>query len=132
MIDKCIKLLDEAPHYNEDFMPENLVVAIEWMQSYLEQIPPEFRGSGKIEIKTDDSYGAATAHMTISYVRPETGEEERERLAREVRDTMSVEARERAELARLKAKYEGGVGFRAPGALRGQGLRKPGISTRTK
>lgn len=50
-----------------------------WLTSLLEELPEQFRDSAIIEFGAKNDYGDLTPTLTVSYRRPETDEEERQR-----------------------------------------------------
>jgi hypothetical protein len=60
--------------------PESLPEFIEWLQSILETVPAEYRDSVTVEITSREEY---SARIEISYYRPATAEEERERIEKD-------------------------------------------------
>ena len=90
----------------DDWPPGDLIGAIAWMQEWLDQIPEEFRPSARIEIESEGAY-KDTHHprIEISYLRPETAEEEAERAANRALARAQAEARERKQYEALKAKF---------------------------
>lgn len=73
---------------------------IEYLGALLDSIQPELRATAKIEFSADNS-----AYVTIWVDRPETDEEFEIRRIKFISASTKEEARERAELARLRAKY---------------------------
>lgn len=67
-------------------------------------IPAEFRDKATVE--TDFDYDGGTPNIAISYPRPETDGERKARVEDHNRYVAEVEAREKAQLASLKRKYE--------------------------
>ena len=95
-----------------DKWPEKLVPFIEWLQEALNQIPPAYRDSADIELRTDSYYDTPCTTLKVTYDRPETAaeiadREMEERVLRE-RDERVTERAERAQYERLRRKYEGG------------------------
>jgi hypothetical protein len=89
-----------------DDFPETIPGLVAWAQGLLEQVPPEYRDT------TEFRCNASEYELSIyaTWTRPKTAEDiERENAEFEASIQASrreAEERERAELARLKAKYE--------------------------
>jgi hypothetical protein len=66
--------------YNGEWVPNNLIEAIAWLQEKLCEVPEDYRASATIEISSDCSYDSSHATLEINYRRPETAEEEHKRL----------------------------------------------------
>lgn len=95
----------EQEQYDGEWMPENLIQAIEWLQELLRSIPEQYRNDAQIEIDLTERYGCDRAQIKISYEREETDEEERIRIREEaLAEQLSIKL-EMSELARLQAKY---------------------------
>lgn len=91
-----IKSWDESfDHSIKEFLKE--------IEQIIASVPVEFKNDVRIEF---DRYGDP-AEITISYVRPETQQEINIRNKYEIKQQEEQEKRDRAALARLKAKYEG-------------------------
>ena len=87
--------------------PSRLVDAIRWFEEQYEAIPPLFRDTAELvfEVTTEweDCYCFV---IEITWKRPETAEEETERVKVEAINLAAREKTEREILAKLKAKYE--------------------------
>jgi hypothetical protein len=77
---------------------------IDLLQQSLLNVPEEYRKDAMLKIYATGDY--ARAHLNIQYDRPETDGERRAREQHDSRLMGEYEARERAEYARLKAKYD--------------------------
>ena len=95
--------------FDGEWPPVDAERTVAWFQEKLESIPAEFRHTAKIEFESASGYeGDHYARIVITYMRPETAQESAERNARDDAMRRMVEASERAELARLQAKYGAG------------------------
>lgn len=87
-------------------VPRTLPELVAWAQSLLDQVPPEYRDSTAFSWFDPDG----GPEIYASWSRPETPEDverrQREHEASLTAALLDREKRERAELARLKAKYE--------------------------
>jgi len=97
-------LLDVEQH-DENWMPDKLSDAIEWLIKFLHQVPPRFRDSATIEIGSKSRYESTYATIEIKYWRPETELETGRREIDIAYLQSRQEAQERATLAALQAKY---------------------------
>lgn len=93
-----------------DFSPPETVVGwIAWLQEQLELVPVEYRADCRAEFRSEYE---GTVNIEIGYPRPETDAEMKKRVennARKLaRNSAYREQQERALLAELKARYEGG------------------------
>lgn len=86
-----------ADHNARDF--------IKWLEGVIDQAPPEYRDMVFIEIDSTTSYDQSLATVKVAYRRPETDEELAARQAEFERVRAAKEAHDRAEFARLKAKF---------------------------
>jgi hypothetical protein len=91
--------------YDADWIPDNLLKAISWLNAKLAEIPAEFRQTAELCIDASSFYDSATPSIEISYTRPQNDEDVREEeeqlaqsLARQQRDEME-------QLRRLRIKY---------------------------
>ena len=70
--------------YNGDAdLPRSLVDAVQTLSEDLLSIPAEYREDAEIDFDPGFEYGESYARVSITYERPETDEEEAERLAGE-------------------------------------------------
>lgn len=95
----------QAEQCDESF-PRDLTVVefIKWLEGHLASIPEEFRQSATVEIGSFSSWeDSHYAEIEISYTRPETDEEVRQRRARVTQCSMAKVAQMRAEYERLRA-----------------------------
>lgn len=106
MVDVTVTV-HSSEEYDDDWIPENLVAAIDWLRAYLESVPEQFRNNVEIKFGTRSSYDSSYADMSISYRRPETEAETAERKARNEANRLYAEQRDRATYEHLRAKFEG-------------------------
>ncbi len=78
---------------------------IKLIQDNVVSIPAEYRESAKVDFNMESDYGSEYCYLEISYLRPETDQEEAERIQREAARHELVKARELRELQALQAKY---------------------------
>ena len=91
--------------YNGAWPPEDAAGALAWFQAKLTDVPPEFRGTARIEIGSEESDGSSKATIEVSYTRPETDDEEVEREGQIAARAESRRAEELRTLAALQTKY---------------------------
>lgn len=93
-------------HWEEDFVvPAADFIA--QLSGLLKLVPEEFKAAVVVEFdRTGSDYDFSRGEMSLYYIRNETDEEMEKRAAQAVRSQREQEARERAQLATLKAKYE--------------------------
>lgn len=98
-------------HEKIDFMEDGdeeiklpVLRMIELLQQGLLKVPEQYRKDATLRIWSSGDY--ARAYLNIEFDRPETDGERRARGQRDARSITEYEARERAEYARLKAKYD--------------------------
>jgi len=95
--------------YEKEWPEENAIEFIKWFSDKVNTIPSEYRNKARIELESITSYESSSyVHIEISYVRPETPEEEKSRMDNNDYNNKAHEKRERNQLSILKAKYEGG------------------------
>ena len=83
---------------------------IDWLQSFLLQIPYEYLDSARIVFDTDNQYGESWfATIDIYYERPETDTEVKDRLDRERDKLLFEEDQLKRKLDRLREKLASGV-----------------------
>lgn len=100
-----ITVFDKERHDGE-WPPEDAAGAIAWLSEKLESIPEAFRSTAKIEFDSVGSYeGSHYARIEITYSRPETDEEETNRMQAEEARQHRQRQEELDTLARLQAKY---------------------------
>lgn len=99
---KIVYLYDYRKEANP---PSNLIEYINWLSSILASVPEEFKNtvSTNIDGITNGDYGVL--EYTISYSRPETDKEEKERGESESKEEKLRKDRELKEFKRLKKKY---------------------------
>ena len=97
----------EEEQYDGEWIPNNAAEVLEWLSDKVNSIPEEFRDSALFEVDARSNYeDSAYASIRISYVRPETDEEEAKREDEERRHAERRRDGELRKLAELKAKYE--------------------------
>ncbi len=97
----------EGERYEGKWMPESLPDAISWLQGLLEQVPDEYRHKTEIEIDSVGSWeDSHYPSITISYRRPPTGAEIRERIVEEKQRSENRLEEARLQYERLKARFE--------------------------
>jgi hypothetical protein len=103
------KKLVEVELVSDSIYTQSLEDFRNWLNTYVERVPAEFRNSIKVEVHSyevnDYCSSSSYPHFKISYSRPETDDEETKRVAAEEAQRKVWEARELADLARLQAKY---------------------------
>ena len=105
----------------EDIPPYEFVEFLEWVEDIKREIPEEFWGSAKVSIGSGMSYDQDYPTCHVTYERPETEEELRQRKAEErMKNTRRV-ASERAQYEALKAKFDPDP----PATTAGISLKKP-------
>lgn len=82
--------------FEHGFMPTKSLEAVEWLRDVIDTIPEEYRATAEIRVESGDDFGSSYAELTISYERPETAEEEKQRKA----DKAAYLAEERLRLQR--------------------------------
>ena len=90
-----------------DWPPEKAEEFLAWFERHLNTIPPEHRASARIEFDVRYIDEDVEPRLEISYTRPETEQEQKDRYKKARREESSLEFSERRELARLKEKYNG-------------------------
>lgn len=97
----------ETTVYQEDCIsfPETLPRLADWVAEMAALIPEDYANLGRIHLYSD--YDSCDTSVKVYYMRLETDEEFAEREDWEVQYRQGQERRERAQLALLKAKYEG-------------------------
>lgn len=86
--------------------PEDFHGFVAWFTEHFESIPSQYRDSARVELDSRAHYeDSHYASIEITYKRPETEDEEAQRLAAEKQRLGYAEAAERRTLAALKAKY---------------------------
>lgn len=92
---------------NPDYPPRCLTEFTEWLAKWTALVPEEHRADATINFyAVSDPYDGTDGNVRISYRRPETEQEARNREAAARRARERAEAEERRRLAELKAKYE--------------------------
>lgn len=99
-----------GPYDNNGWPPEDPAGFMAWFQERIDSIPPEYRSAAKIEFTTESGYyGDSSAHIEITYLRPETDEQYASRLQREAENAAAQAAaqvlQERRALVALLKKY---------------------------
>jgi len=94
--------------YDGEWPEENAVEFINWFSDKVNNIPSEYRDKAIIELDSVLSYESSSyVNIEISYVRPETPEEEKNRMDAKNNSNKILEKRDRKQLSILKDKYEG-------------------------
>jgi GGDEF domain-containing protein len=99
-----------GPYDSNGWPPEDPAGFMAWFQDRINQIPEEHRAKATIEFSSEGGYyGEHSAHIEITYMRPETDEQYQSRLRREADEARQKarlrESQERVALAQLLAKY---------------------------
>ena len=87
--------------YDGDWPPKDAAGALAWFWAKLADVPTAFLSTARIEIGSEEGYTT----IEISYVRPETNEEEAEREQQAAALADCRRANELRTLAALQAKY---------------------------
>ena len=99
--------LFEGEWHEGDWPSEKPAEFLAWWRAKIDQIPQEFLPSALVYITSScDHQGDHSPKIEITYSRPETSDEEAERLRREEIELAKRQRWERAEFERLKAKFE--------------------------
>ena len=87
MAEICVVVCDTREYSigigKTDWPPESLIETVAWFQSKLEEVPEERRHKVTCTIGSDSEWDSSYSTIKISYYRPETPEEEEQRLAKE-------------------------------------------------
>jgi hypothetical protein len=102
----CIEVYRGQLHDGNEWPPEDAREFLAWLTKKIENIPPEFLGTAKVEIGSVIEYDSDYATITISYTRPETDDEFAARRDLEDRQRSYETEQERLEYERLKKKFE--------------------------
>lgn len=93
----------------DDWPPEDLVGFIAWFQDKLDMIPTQHRHTASVYLEVGLIFGEPKIDLSIYYDSPETQEEKDSRLKRDIERQKErqkqIEANERREYDRLKAKF---------------------------
>jgi hypothetical protein len=93
--------------YEFDFPPEEAEELISWFQEKLYLVPKEYRKGTKIRLSSISSYeDSHYATIEIYYYRPESKEEELDRINADALKRRQKEIQEKHLFETLKAKYE--------------------------
>lgn len=95
----------DGHHPSSERVPGTLAKAIDWLQSKLDFVPPEYRGVVRLEIDATTWYEMEYPTIKIVYSRPETDEEMSERRENFERNREAYRRRDLAQLRELQAKY---------------------------
>lgn len=76
---KRILISKKLGQYDNDWPPEDAVGALAWFQAKLDEVPQESRRTARIEIDHEEYFGTNKATIVITYMRPETDEEQSQR-----------------------------------------------------
>ena len=91
--------------YWDATIPEKADEFFAFWKEKVNLVPEEYRNTTRIEIGLGDDYGHAELNATVSFTRPETGQEEAGRERRTVAKDYWIRREELAQLAKLKEKY---------------------------
>lgn len=94
--------------YEFDEFPSTIDGAIDFFASARERTPAEYRDALKVSLEFEQDYydSGASASLSISYERPETDVEMKERFNRYMAYIRHGEQEERAQYEHLKRKFE--------------------------
>lgn len=109
---KTITLYESCRYSNTlDKLPSRVQEFIAWLEALISSVPEEDRSAIEIEFDDDGDYDSPSPQLRITYSRLETDAEMNERLdedaERRAQQARALEAKDRAEYARLKVKFEG-------------------------
>jgi len=94
MTDKLVTVFS-GEQYDSDWPQEDAKEFIAWFQSKLDSIPAEYRDKVTIDLESESGYESSSSlTMDIYYYRPETKEEEVERLKVEQERANSIKNRD--------------------------------------
>ena len=93
----------ENNYWWNDSFPVSLEDFAAWVNDVLADVPPEYMGETQVNVESDSE--SSSVHLSIWYNRLETDEEEAKREAQARDYAAENEARERAQLQYLLAKY---------------------------
>jgi hypothetical protein len=85
---------------------DTLQNCIAWLQMMLDQVSEEYKDTAEITFESIDDYGCHGVEVQVFYYRPETDEEEHNRVSKERRIAVAKRDQEMAEYIRLKSKFE--------------------------
>jgi len=91
--------------HGPEWPPSDAAAFVEWLQFWLNAMPPECRASARIVIDSEHEYDSTRPFIHLSYVRLETDDEEAERLRAVAGRAERQRAEELRMLAQLRAKY---------------------------
>lgn len=92
--------------YDGEWMPDDLMGAVAWLQAFLDQMPVEYRDTAEIEISSVGGYeGEHSASIQISYRRPPTDAEKQGLLNDEHRQSAANKAERHRQYLRLKTEF---------------------------
>lgn len=94
-----------SEQFDDDYPPENALEFIEFLSNKINEIPVEYRNNAAIQLYSGRDHDVTFVSIRISYMRPETDEEEARREAEEREHNDAVRIRELRELAALREKY---------------------------
>ena len=100
-------ILYAGEKYENGFPPEGAREFLVWVQTQFAKIPVEFMHTARVELDANNGYDDCVyPTICITYIRPETDEEEHQRETAERRRQEAVEKQERKQFEQLKRKFE--------------------------
>lgn len=87
-------------------LPESAVEFAAWLTAVIAEVPSEFQKDVMIDFEVAPDYDGGHVGLELYYQRPETEEEEKERLRKDQERAKADEEWERKMLRILKEKYE--------------------------
>jgi hypothetical protein len=91
--------------YDGEWPPTDAAGFMAWFQTRLDDVPPEYHSTVRIELDSTTRYDSSYATIEFSYTRMETDEEEAEREQQAAAQAERIRAQELRTLAELQAKY---------------------------
>jgi len=105
---KTAHQVKETAYSEHTYMvPTSLLEFQKWLAGIIAKIPVKYRSKASIEIESYQEWDCTCTDVVISYWRPETEAEAKERKESDRARTKQQQDRELAELKKLKIKYEG-------------------------
>ena len=99
-------IYDHRKRAPDDSIPAGLIARIKWLTDKLNSIPEPYRHTAVVSMEAFEEYDCHLIEYTISYGRPETDQEQADRIMVEERQKETIRTHELATLQRLKEKYE--------------------------
>lgn len=101
-----VTVFDREEYDGSDWPHHDALAFLGWFQGKVDTIPAEYRDTATINVGSKSGYeGDHSVHIVISYTRPATNAEIKERAAYQRQRESMEEQRERAAYQLLKAKY---------------------------